>query len=101
MASQARGLCWGKTCTFSDRVMSAKTTSQLQLTPKRMPAIRPSSMLLFTLVFHERQPRGDHPASGALVHHVDVVVLPIRAGEAEENAEPAPEAEVPLVRERA
>jgi hypothetical protein len=47
--------------------MSAKTTSQLQLTPMRIPAIRPSSKLEFT--------RGRYRVNG---RRCSVVVGPVR-----------------------
>ena len=52
------------------------------------------------LVGDERQPRGDDAAAaGGLEEDVDAVVLAVRAGDAEEQRQPAPEAEPALLRE--
>ena len=42
------GFVSGKTLDSSDQVSRPKTTSQLQLTPILMPAMRPSVKVLFT-----------------------------------------------------
>src|SRR5438067_2077974 len=52
------------------------------------------------LVPDERQSRRDGTAAADRVDHVDLVVLPVRAGDAEEEREPAPEAEAALARQR-
>src|SRR5204863_2514901 len=49
----------------------------------------------------ERQAGRDDALAGALVDDVDRVVLPVGAGDAEEEREPAPEAELPLARQLA
>src|SRR5438309_7779883 len=46
-----------------------------------------------------RLKRHDRPAPAGVVDDVDGVVLAVGAGNAEEEAEPAPEAELPLARE--
>ena len=51
-------------------------------------------------VVYQRQAGRDDPPTAALVDHVDAVVLPVGAGHAEEEREPAPEAELPFTRER-
>ena len=43
------GFWEGKTAAARDQTMSAKTTSQLQLIPIRIPAIRPSWIVGFTM----------------------------------------------------
>ena len=42
LAVREAGILEGKTADARDQTMSAKTTSQLQLRPIRIPAIRPS-----------------------------------------------------------
>src|SRR5437667_5838318 len=62
---------------------------------------RLSTLLGYRLRPKDRQPRLNCPPSTHLVHHVDTVVLLVRAGDAEEERRPAPEAETPLVGEAA
>src|SRR6478672_9066775 len=52
-----------------------------------------------SLLEDQRQPGGDNPAAPRVVDHVDAVVLPVRPRDAEEEREPAPEAEPPLLGE--
>ena len=49
------------------------------------------------LIRNQRQPRRDNPPTAGLVDDINAVVLPIRPGDAEEEREPAPEAEPPLL----
>ena len=52
-----------------------------------------------SLLNDQRQPGGDNPASAHVVDDVDAVVLPVRPRDAEEEREPAQEAEPPLLGE--
>jgi len=52
-----------------------------------------------SLLKDQRQPGGDNPAAASVVDDVDAVVLPVRPCDAEEEREPAPEAESPLLGE--
>src|SRR5262249_14126894 len=49
----------------------------------------------------DRQARGDRPAAAVVVDDVYAVMRPIRARDAQEERQPAPEAELPLLGERA
>src|SRR6266536_824908 len=62
---------------------------------------RLSTLLGYRLRPKDRQPRFNCPPSAHLVNHVDTVVLLVRAGDAEEERRPAPEAETTLVGEAA
>ena len=48
-------------------------------------------------IFNQRQSRRDNPPTAGVVDDIDAVVLSIRSGDAEEEREPAPEAEPPLL----
>src|SRR5438132_4486850 len=57
---------------------------------------RLSTLFGYRLRPKDRQPRFNCPPSAHLVHHVDTVVLLVRAGDTEEERRPAPEPETPL-----
>ena len=50
-----------------------------------------------SLLKDQRQPGRDNPSPARVVDDVDAVVLPVRPCDAEEEREPAPEAEPPLL----
>jgi len=52
-----------------------------------------------SLLEDQRQPGGDNPSPARFVDDVDAVVLPVRPCDAEEEREPAPEPEPPLLGE--
>src|SRR5581483_9581328 len=59
------------------------------------------SVCLYRLSTHDRQPRFDGSSAVDLVDDVDTLVTAVGTGDAEEDREPAPEAEPPLLRELA
>ena len=52
-----------------------------------------------SLLEDQRQPGGDNPAAPRVVDHVDAVVLAIGPGDAEEEGQPPPEPQAPLLGE--
>jgi hypothetical protein len=50
-----------------------------------------------SLLKRQRQPGGDNPSPAHVVDDIDAVVLAVRPCDAEEEREPAPEAEPPLL----
>jgi len=56
--------------------------------------------LLVRLRADDRQARGHEPPAAHFVDDIDTIVLPVRTGDTEKEGEPAPEAELPLLRHR-
>src|SRR5262245_49355940 len=96
---------WG--CHGSARVSSSVCPPRSMTTPAcctlalTVSSLSTGSRAILSRAGLQRQPARDHAPAVQLVDHVDAVVLAVRARHAEQERQPAPEAELALAAQRA